>query len=127
VQKVRQIVFAFKSEMATKEDIKRIQEYNQAVNASLVKLQNGICLVFDSGSGRDPGIKKIIVKLPDGETAEFSVEKNCDKSSPLAIWVKCEKKNNTYIVKKDDKFLPALKMMELSWVREFYMDRTIAR
>lgn len=121
---VRQLIFSVKGNLATKDDLKGLQQ----VNEWMAKLRNGVCLVLDPGTEREPDVTSIIVRLPDGEAAVFNVVPFCDKNSPSAVWLKCIKKNNTYMVKGDDRQqLTAIKIYGLKKLSEIYNGRVIAR
>lgn len=125
----RKIIFSAMSKTVTKEYMDKLRKNDQEVNAYIFKLQQGECLVLDSGAGRDSSIKKIYLKLSDGEEAEFNVAYNCNKYSKSAIWIKCiKKRDDTYIVKEDNRqLLTAIKVMGLEALREIYKGRVIAR
>jgi hypothetical protein len=125
----RKIIFSAVSKTVTKEYMDKLRKNDREVNAYIFKLQQGECLVLDSGAGRDSSINKVIFKLPDGEEAEFNVAYNCNKYSKRAIWVKCIKnKNGTYIVKEDNReLLTTIKVMGLEALRNIYKGRVIAR
>jgi hypothetical protein len=127
ISKIPKIAVSPATNTIKTEDFQKLQQYVLTSMANLIKIRMGICLVLESGSGFDNKIKSVKLKLPNGTSIDFPVEQNCNKSSPHAIHLKCINKNGVYIVKQDEAFLPALRILGLPWVREHFKMRTIAR